>query len=135
MNIIVNTIVKTLWSLVSDVLCHELINCMWDYPIYLLKEGILFCFVLIYIISFCFVVIHQIKMLQIVFSVFLERSQWKGVHGLNSMMFGLAVQKFLNTEWFFIENKIKLNRSWKFQKSWNVPLVLFERSWWARFIW
>jgi hypothetical protein len=30
---------------------------------------------------------------------------------------------------FFTEKK--LNRSWKFQRNWNVPLVLLERSWWA----
>jgi hypothetical protein len=29
--------------------------------------------------------------------------------------------------------RIKLNRSWKFQRNWNVPLVLVERSWWAGF--
>ncbi len=29
--------------------------------------------------------------------------------------------------------KIKLNRSWKFRKNWNVPLMLLERSWWTRF--
>ncbi len=29
--------------------------------------------------------------------------------------------------------KIKLNRSWKFRRNWNVPLVLLERSWWAGF--
>jgi hypothetical protein len=27
----------------------------------------------------------------------------------------------------------KLNRSWKIQRIWNVPLVLLERSWWAWF--
>jgi len=27
--------------------------------------------------------------------------------------------------------KIKLNRSWNFQRNWNVSLVLLERSWWA----
>jgi hypothetical protein len=27
--------------------------------------------------------------------------------------------------------KIKLNRSWKFLRNWNVPLTLLERSWWA----
>ncbi len=32
------------------------------------------------------------------FLVSLESSQWEGVHGLGSMMFGLVVQKFL--EWF-----------------------------------
>jgi len=29
--------------------------------------------------------------------------------------------------------KSKLNCRWKFQRNWNVPLVLLERSWWARF--
>ncbi len=29
--------------------------------------------------------------------------------------------------------KIKLNRSWKFERNWNVPLVLLKRSWWAGF--
>jgi hypothetical protein len=32
------------------------------------------------------------------FLVSLESSQLAGVHGLGSMMFGLAVQKFLNIE-------------------------------------
>ncbi len=32
------------------------------------------------------------------FSVSLESSQGGGVHGLGSMVFGLAVQKFLNIE-------------------------------------
>ncbi len=39
-------------------------------------------------------------MLQIEFLVFLESSRRGGVHGLVSMMFGLAVQKFLNIELF-----------------------------------
>jgi hypothetical protein len=51
-----------------------------------------------------------------------------GVHGLDSMTFGLGVQKFLNIEWFL---HIKLIRSWKFRRNWNVPLVLLERYWWA----
>jgi hypothetical protein len=29
--------------------------------------------------------------------------------------------------------KIKLNRSWKFQRNWKMPLVLLERSWWGGF--
>jgi hypothetical protein len=29
--------------------------------------------------------------------------------------------------------EIKWNCSWKFWRNWNVPLVLWERSWWARF--
>jgi hypothetical protein len=37
-------------------------------------------------------------MLEIVFLVSLESSQQGGVHGLGSMTFGLAVQKFLNIE-------------------------------------
>jgi hypothetical protein len=69
-------------------------------------------------------------MLQIVFLMSLESSQWGGVHGLGSMMFGLAVQKFLNKEWFF---HWKWNYSWKFRRDWNVSVVLLERSWWAGF--
>jgi len=53
----------------------------------------LFCFV-----SFCNYEIHRTKMLQIVFLVSLESSRRGGVHGLGSMTFGLAVQKFLNIE-------------------------------------
>jgi hypothetical protein len=48
-----------------------------------------------------------------------------GVHGLGSMAFGLAVQKFLNIEWFLLP--------WKFRRIWNVPWLLFERSWWTGF--
>jgi hypothetical protein len=40
-------------------------------------------------------------MLEIVFLVSLESSQQEGVHGLDSMIFGLAMQKFLNIELFF----------------------------------
>jgi hypothetical protein len=37
--------------------------------------------------------------------------------------------------WMISSLKIKLNPSWKFQRNWNVPLVLvlLERSWWAGF--
>ncbi len=35
--------------------------------------------------------------------------------------------------WVISSLKIKLNRSWKFWRNWNVPLVLLERSWWAGF--
>jgi hypothetical protein len=34
--------------------------------------------------------------------------------------------------------KIKLNRSWKFRRNWNVHLVFLEISWWEElmeFIW
>ncbi len=35
--------------------------------------------------------------------------------------------------WMISSLKIKLNHNWKFQRNWNVPLVLLERSWWAGF--
>jgi hypothetical protein len=92
-----------------------------------MKQGslfVLFCFV-------CTYEIHQTGMLQIVFLVSLESSWWGGVHQLGSMTFGLAVQKFLK---MISSLKIKLNRSWKFRRNWNVPLVLLERSWSAGFI-
>ncbi len=47
---------------------------------------------------FCSSEIHQTGMLQIVFLVSLESSRQGGVHGLGSMTFGLAVQKFLKIE-------------------------------------
>jgi hypothetical protein len=51
---------------------------------------------------FCNDEIHQTEMLQIVFLVSFESSQQGGVHELGSMLFGLAVQKFLID--FFTEN-------------------------------
>ncbi len=35
--------------------------------------------------------------------------------------------------WVISSLKIKLNSSWKFERNWNLPLVLLERSWWAGF--
>jgi hypothetical protein len=35
--------------------------------------------------------------------------------------------------WMICSLKIKLNRSWKFRRNWNVHLVLLERSRWAGF--
>jgi hypothetical protein len=62
-----------------------------------MKEGSLF-------VLFCTYEIHQTRMLQITFLVSLESSQGGGVHGLGSIMFGHAGQKFLNMNDFFIEN-------------------------------
>jgi hypothetical protein len=56
-----------------------------------MKQGSLF-------VLFCTYEIHPTGMLQIAFLVSLESSQGEGVHGLGSMVFGLAVQKFLNIE-------------------------------------
>jgi hypothetical protein len=58
-----------------------------------MKEGSLFCFVLYYSYE-----IHRTRMLQIMFLVSFESSHQGRVHGLGSMTFGLAVQKFLNIE-------------------------------------
>ncbi len=64
-----------------------------------MKEGSLFC-------SY---EIHPTRMLEItLFLVSLESSRRGGVHGLGSMAFGLAVQKFLNIE-MISSLKIKLN--------------------------
>ncbi len=87
----------------------------------------------VFVYLFCFVCTNEIqrtRMLQITFLISLESSCQGGVHGLGSMVFGLVVQKFLNIEWFL---HCKLNCSWNFRRSWNVPLVFLERSWWARF--
>jgi hypothetical protein len=67
-----------------------------------MKEGSLFCFVVMRSTKLgCFI---------IVFLVSFESSRRRGLHVLGSMAFGLAVQKFLNIEWFF-HWKIKLNHS------------------------
>jgi hypothetical protein len=58
-----------------------------------MKEVSLFYFVL-----FCSYEIHQTRMLQITLLVSLESSRPVGVHELGSVVFGLAVQKFLNIE-------------------------------------
>ncbi len=66
-----------------------------------MKEGslfVLFCFVLFYLVRNY--EIHQTQMLQIALLVSLESSWWGGLHWLCSMTFGLAMQKFLNIEWF-----------------------------------
>jgi hypothetical protein len=87
----------------------------------------------VWFVLYCSYEIHQTGMLQIMFLASLESSRPGEVHGLNSMTSELAVQKFLNIEWL-LHWKIKLNCSWKFQRScWNVPLVLLERPWWAGF--
>ncbi len=71
---------------------HLLTKQGHKYPIYLWRKVV--CFVL-----FCSYEIHWTRMLQIMFLVSLESSPRGGVHGLGSMTFGLAVQKFLNIEW------------------------------------
>jgi hypothetical protein len=56
-----------------------------------MKQGSLF-------VLFCTYEIHRTGMLQIGFLVSLESSLGGGVHGLDSMTFGLVVQNFLNIE-------------------------------------
>ncbi len=87
-----------------------------------MKEGSLFCFVIMGSI--------EPKCFKLCSWYLLETSWRGGVHGLGSITFGLALQKFLNIEWFL---HWKLNCSWKFWRNWNVPLMLLERSWWAGF--
>ncbi len=84
----------------------------------------------------CFVlyftyVIHRTEMLQITFLVFEKLLRRRGelawFHGICTC--GVEVLGY----WITSSLKIKLNSSWKFQKNWNVALVLLERSWWAQF--
>jgi hypothetical protein len=70
-----------------------------------------------------------------------RRGAWPGVIGKLSTRRGAwawfqdiwtcGAKVFEN--WMISSLKIKLNRSWKFLRNWNVPLVLLERSWWAGF--
>ncbi len=70
-------------------------------------------------------------MLQIMSLVSLESSRREGCMGLVPWCLDLwcKISWILND--FFTKNK--LNRSWKFQRNWNVPFVLLERSWWTGF--
>ncbi len=78
----------------------------------------------------CFVCryeIHWIRMLQIAFLVSLESSLGAWFHSVWTC--SVEVLEY----WMISSLRIKLHRSWKFQRNWNVPLVLLERSWWAAF--
>jgi hypothetical protein len=83
---------------------------------------------------FCFVVMRSIEL------GCLKSCSWclwkalskGGVHGLGSFTFETCSAKVLEY-WTIFSLKIKLNWSCKFQRNWNVPSVLLERSWWAGF--
>ncbi len=57
----------------------------------------------------------------------MRRGAWAWFHGVWTC--GAKVLEY----WMIFSLKIELNPSWKFQRNWNVPLVLLERSWWAGF--
>jgi hypothetical protein len=80
----------------------------------------------------CSYEIHWTGMLQIVFLVSLESSWWGG-GALAWFHDGWTCGAKVLEYWMISSLKNKLNRSWKFQRNWNVPLVLLERSWWAGF--
>ncbi len=91
-----------------------------------MKEGSLFYFVIMRCTDW-------IRMLQIMlFLIVFGKLPMRRMHGLGSMTIGLVVQKFFKHQ-MISSLKIRLNRSWKFRRNWNVPLVLLERSWWAGF--
>jgi hypothetical protein len=78
-----------------------------------MKEGSLFC-------SY---EIHRTGMLQNVFLISLG-SSWQGVQFHDVWTCGAKVLEY----WNFSSLRIKLNRSWKFRRNWNVPsVVLLER--------
>jgi len=90
-----------------------------------MKEGVcLFCFV-------CTYEIQQTGNSDHVLGLFGKLSRRRGAlawfHGVWT-----CSAKVLEY-WINFSLKIKLNRSWKFQRNWNVPLVLLERSWWTGF--
>ncbi len=67
------------------------------------------------------------------FLVCLESSRQGGVHGWawlhDIWTCGAKVLEY----WMISSLKLKLNCSWKLRRTWNVHLVLMERSWWAGF--
>jgi hypothetical protein len=88
-----------------------------------MKEGSLFC-------SY---EIQRTGMLQIVLLVSWEscrwgRGAWAWFHDVWTC--GAKVLEY----WMNSSLKIKLYRSWKFWRNWNVPLVLLERSCWVGFM-
>ncbi len=89
-----------------------------------MKEGNLF-------VSFCTYEIHRTGVLQIAFLVSLDSLDKEGFMGLVPRHLDL----WCKSSWILndFSLKIKLNHSWKFQRNWNVPLVLLERSWWPGF--
>jgi hypothetical protein len=112
------------WFVITNVICKngEKVMIFFLLQQHLsMKEGNLFC---IY-------EIHRTRMLQIVFFVSLESSWEEGCMGLVAWHLDLQFKSF----WIMNDSslKIKLNCSWKFQRHWNVVLVLLERSWWAGF--
>ncbi len=56
--------------------------------------------VVCFVLFVCHHEINQIEAFQIAFFMSLDSSQQGGVHWVGFMMFGLAVQRFLNIEWF-----------------------------------
>jgi hypothetical protein len=93
-----------------------------------MKEG-LFCFVL-----YCIVVMRfsELGCFRSCSWCLWKALNKKGCMGFGSMVFGLVVQKLLNIEWLLYW-ELNYKCSYKFQRNWNVPLVLLERSWWAGF--
>ncbi len=95
--------------------------------IYLWRKVV--CFVL-----FCFLVMRSTKpgCFRLCSWYLWKALDEEGCMGLVPWCLVLAVQKFLIIEWL-LHWKFNSNRSWKFWRNWNVPLVLLERSWWAGF--
>ncbi len=57
----------------------------------------------------------------------MRRGAWASFH--DGWTCGAKVIEY----WMISSLKIKLNCSWKFQRNWNVSLVLLEKSWWIKF--
>ncbi len=90
----------------------------------------LFHFIYLWRKVVCFVEIHPTRMLQIVFLVSLENSWQGGLHGLGYDVWTGGAKVL---EYWMISSLIQLSQSWKFQRNWNVALMLLERSWLAGF--
>ncbi len=92
-----------------------------------MKEGSLFLF--------CFVLqlwdppnqAASDRVLGVFGKLLIRRGAWAWFHDVWTC--GAKVLEY----WMIPPLKIKLNRSWKFWRNWNVPLVFLERSWWAGF--
>jgi hypothetical protein len=92
-----------------------------------MKEGSLFCFVVIKSTEPGCFRLCQDHVLGVFGKLWMRRGAWAWFHGV------WTCRAKVLEYWMISSLKIKLNPSWNFGGNWNVPLVLLERSWWAGF--
>jgi hypothetical protein len=101
----------------------------YQFIIYLWRKVV--CFVLVFLFSKLWDSLNQDasdRVLDVFGKLLMRRGAWAWFHD-DVWTCSVKVLEYKMTSWL----KIKLNCSWNFQRNWNIPLVLLERSWWAGF--